>query len=319
MGVFRVKDAKTKNKLSIKIMGMKINISNWQLHIMLLPAVIFVLIFSYIPMYGIIIAFQNFMPAKGLFGKQQWVGLEHFIYALKIPDTSLILRNTLFIAVFKIVLGLVVPITVAILLNEVTSKIFKKAFQTAVYLPYFISWVLLGGILKEILSPSGGLVNIIISAMGMEPIYFLGEPSVFPWTIIITDVWKGFGYGTIVYLAAITNVNPELYEAARIDGAKWLRQVWSVTLPAMLPIIILMATMSLGNVLNAGFDQIFVLYSPQVYSTGDIIDTYVYRMGLINAQYSFSTAVGLMKSIVSSTLIGVSYYLAYKFGDYRIF
>jgi putative aldouronate transport system permease protein len=178
--------------------------------------------------------------------------------------------------------------------------------------------VLLGGILMDILSMSG-LVNNFLKIFGLGPFYFLGEPASFPWTVILTDVWKNFGYGTIVYIAAITNINPELYEVAQIDGAKWHNQVWHITLPGMKPIIILMATLSIGGILNAGFEQIFMLYSPAVYSTGDIIDTFVYRMGLMGGQYSFSTAVGLMKSVVSFLLIGTSYYFSYKFNDYRIF
>ena len=291
---------------------------NWQLHLMLLPEVVLVLLFCYIPMYGIVIAFQNFQPVKGLFGAQQWVGLSHFIYAFQIPDTLRIVKNTVFIALGKIVLQLAVPVFFAILINEVRNKALKSTFQTIVYLPYFLSWVLLGGILIDILSLSG-LVNGAVSATGLKPVYFLGEPSVFPWTVILTDVWKNFGYGTIVYVAAITNVNPELYEVARLDGAKWRQQVWHVTLPGMLPIIILMATLSIGGILNAGFEQVLMLYSPQVYSTGDIIDTYVYRMGLLGGQYSFSTAVGLLKSVVSFLLIGVTYYVSFRFNDYRIF
>lgn len=291
---------------------------DWQLHAMLLPAVILVIIFSYLPMCGISIAFQDFKPVKGLFGSQKWVGLENFIFALQIPDTMRILGNTVFISLGKIILGLVVPIFIAILINEIRHKAFKKVFQTVIYLPYFLSWVLLGSMLKEILSPDG-MLNKMLQMVGASPVYFLGDSSIFPWTMITTDVWKNFGYGTIVYVAAITNVDPALYEAAQLDGAKWFKQVWHITLPAMLPIIILMATLSMGSILNAGFDQILVLYSPQVYSTGDIIDTYVYRIGLLGAQYSFGTAVGLMKSLVSVTLVGLSYYFAYKFGDYRIF
>ena len=292
--------------------------NNWQLHFMLLPAVIFVLIFCYVPMYGIVIAFQNFVLIKGLFGQQQWVGLAHFKYAFNIPDVFRIVKNTMLIAVGKIVLNLAVPIFFAILLNEVRNKLFKGIFQTLVYLPYFLSWVLLGGILIDILSLSG-LVNNFVKILGAEPVYFLGEPKTFPWTVILTDVWKNFGYGTIVYIAAITNINPELYEVAQIDGAKWHNQVWHITLPGMKPIIILMATLSIGGILNAGFEQIFMLYSPAVYSTGDIIDTFVYRMGLMGGQYSFSTAVGLLKSVVSFVLIGTSYYISFRFNDYRIF
>ncbi|HBP37874.1 MAG TPA: protein lplB [Clostridiales bacterium] len=292
--------------------------NNLQLHLMLLPEVILVLIFCYIPMYGIVLAFQNFQPVKGLFGSQEWVGLSHFIYAFRIPDTLQIVKNTVFIASLKIILSLLVPIFFAILLNEVVSKPLKTTFQTIVYLPYFLSWVLLGGILIDILSLSG-LINTLISSLGIKPVYFLGEPAVFPWTVILSDIWKNFGYGTIVYVAAITNINPELYEVAELDGANWRQRTWHITVPGIRAIVILMATLSIGGILNAGFEQIYMLYSPQVYSTGDIIDTFVYRMGLLGGQYSFSTAVGLMKSFVSFILIGITYYFSYKFNDYRIF
>jgi ABC-type polysaccharide transport system, permease component len=292
--------------------------NNWQLHVMILPALILLIVFAYIPMYGNIIAFQNFIPAKGLFGSQEWVGLSNFIFALKLPDTVRILRNTVLIAMGKIILGLIVPIFFAILINEVINLKFKKVVQTLVYIPNFLSWVLLGGILIEITSLSG-IINNSLSLLGIEPVYFLGEKNIFPWTIILTDIWKNFGFGTVLYLAAITDINQELYEASRLDGASWSQQVWHVTLPGMLAIIVLMATLSIGNILNAGFEQILMLYSPQVYATGDIIDTYVYRIGLLGAQYSFSSAIGLMKSIISFFLIGSSYYLSYKYSDYRIF
>ena len=291
---------------------------NWQLHIMFLPAVLFAIVFSYVPMYGVVIAFQNFTPVKGLFGNQQWVGLDHFIYAFQIPDTFRIVRNTLYIAAFKIILQLIIPICFAILINEFTHKRIKGICQTLVYLPYFLSWVLLGGIIMDLLSLSG-IMNSAIANLGLEPVYFLGDPKVFPWTIILSDIWKNFGYGSIVYLAAITNVNPELYEVAKTDGAKWRHQTWHITLPGMKPIIFLMAVLSIGGILNAGFEQILMLYTPQVYSTGDIIDTFVYRIGLLGGQYSFSTAVGLMKSFVSFVLVGGAYYLSYRYNDYRIF
>lgn len=290
----------------------------YPLYGMLLLPVIITIIFSYIPMAGLIIAFQDFVPARGLFGDQQWVGLFHFEFMFALPDVKQILCNTLFMAIWKIILGLVVPILFALLLNEVTNVVFKRTFQTIVYLPHFLSWVLLGGVFRQVLSPENGVINQFLQAMGAEPLYFLGEPSLFPWTMIFLDVWKGFGYGTIIYLAAITGIDPAQYEAAEIDGAQRIRKMIHITIPGIIPIIALMAMLSLGNVLNAGFDQVFNLYSPQVYPTGDIIDTYVYRMGLINAQYSFSTAVGLLKSLVSGLLTALVYVLVAKFGNYRI-
>jgi len=290
-----------------------------QLHIMLIPAVVLVFIFNYIPMAGVIIAFQRFIPAKGLFGDQQWVGFDNFRFMFKLPNTMTIIRNTLQIAIMKIIFGMIVPISACLMLNEIRLKFIKRGVQTLIYLPNFLSWVIFGGVLLDILSPNEGIVNKIIQSMGFQTVYFLGDPKLFQGTIVFTDIWKSFGFSTIVYLAAVSNIDPTLYETAAMDGAKRFQCVLFITLPSMLPIIILLATLNLGNILNAGFEQIFNMYSPQVYSTGDIIDTFVYRTGLIDAQYSLATAVGLMKSSVAIILISLSYYLAYRFADYRIF
>lgn len=286
---------------------------------MILPGFILLLIFSYLPMAGIVIAFQKFIPAKGLFGHQKWIGLENFKYVLDLPNIGSIMWNTISIAVMKIILGLVIPVIFAILINEVTNNGLKRGVQTLIYLPHFLSWVVLGGILIDILSPSGGIVNGLIKSLGIEPVFFLGDNKWFPTTMVLTETWKEFGYGTIIYLAAITGIDPSLYEAARIDGANRWKQTLNITLPGMKMVIVLLMVLSLGNLLNAGFDQIFNLYSPPVYQSGDIIDTFVYRIGLLEAQYGVATAVGLFKSVVSFTLISVSYFFAYKFADYRIF
>ncbi|WII38566.1 ABC transporter permease [Paenibacillus thiaminolyticus] len=290
----------------------------WPLHIMLIPGLIFVILFSYIPMAGILMAFQKYIPTKGLLGSP-FVGWKNFQFLLDYPDIGRIVFNTLYIATMKIIAGLIVPITIAILLNELRKEWVKRAFQTMVYLPHFLSWVLLSGIVIDVLSPSTGILNQVLGLFGVMPIFFLGDNSWFPYVMVLTDVWKEFGFGTIIYLAALTNINPALYEAAEIDGAGRWKQTLYVTLPGMMPIIVLMLTLNIGNVLNAGFDQIFNLYSPQVYESGDIIDTFVYRMGIEQAQYGFATAVGLLKSVVSFILISVSYVLAYRFANYRIF
>lgn len=289
------------------------------LHLMILPGFVILLIFSYIPMAGIVIAFQKFIPAKGLFGDQKWIGLDNFRYVLDLPNFGSVIWNTIYIAVWKIILGLIIPIIFAILLNEVTHNGLKRSVQTLIYLPHFLSWVVLGGILIDILSPSDGIVNKFIQLLGFEPIFFLGDNKWFQGTMVVTETWKEFGYGTIIYLAAITGIDPSLYEAARIDGASRWKQILNITLPGMRMVIVLLMVLNLGNLLNAGFDQIFNLYSPPVYETGDIIDTFVYRIGLLDAQYGVATAVGLFKSVVSFTLISVSYFCAYKFADYRIF
>lgn len=288
------------------------------LHLMLIPGVTLVLLMSYVPMFGIIMAFQKFVPAKGILGSP-FVGWKNFEYVLSLPSTFQVLFNTVFISLMKIVFGILVPVTVALMLNEVQRMKFKRTIQTVVYLPHFLSWIVLSGILIDILSPSNGLVNDFLKLLGMEPVFFLGDAKLFPYVLVATDVWKSFGYGTIVYLAALAGVDPSLYEAAIVDGAGRWKQTIHVTLPSIMYIVILMTVLSLGNILNAGFDQVFNLYSPIVYQTGDIIDTMVYRLGVVDAQYSAATAVGLFKSVVSFIFITVSYRLAYKHGDYRIF
>jgi len=289
------------------------------LHLMMIPALVLIVIFSYVPMAGMIIAFQKFIPARGLFGNQRWIGLDNFRYLLAMPNSMQVLYNTVLIAFSKIAFNLLVPITVAILLNEVRSSALRRTVQTTIYLPYFLSWIILGGVVIDIFSPSSGIVNQFLGYLGIQPIYFLGDNQWFQFTLVLTDVWKGFGFGTVVYLAAITGIDPSLYEAAVMDGANRWRQIWHVTLPGMRMIIVLMCVLSLGNVLNAGFDQVFNLYSPQVYKTGDIIDTFIYRIGMLDAQYGVATAMGMFKSLVSCLFISVSYFVAYRFFDYRIF
>ncbi len=288
------------------------------LYIMMLPTVVLLLVFAYGPMGGILMAFQKYLPGLGIM-RSKWVGLANFRYLIDYPGILSVLWNTVFIAVMKILVGLVAPVTVALLLNELQSKFVKRTVQTLIYLPYFLSWVILSGILVDILSPSKGIVNQALGLLGVPPIYFLGDKTVFPYTMVFSDLWKNFGFGTIVYLAALTGIDPTLYEASIVDGAGRWKQTIHVTLPGILPIVVLMTVLSLGNILNAGFEQIFNLYSIQVYDTGDIIDTLVYRMGMLNYQYGVATAMGLFKSLVSAGLIVLSYWLADRVARYRIF
>ncbi len=285
-------------------------------HMMLIPGVILTFIFSYLPFYGLIIAFQDYNPGMGF--NSPWVGMENFQHVFNQPNFLRTIWNTLYMSFFKIILGIVVPVIFALLLNEVARSLVKRTFQTLVYVPNFLSWVIMAGILIDILG-SDGIVNTFLGMLGIQPISFLGNPSLFPWTMIVTDVWKGFGFGTVVYLAALTSIDPGLYEAALIDGAKRWKQTIHITLPLLAPTIVLMSVLALGNVLNAGFDQIFNLYAPVVYETGDIIDTYVYRLGIQQAQYSVATAVGLFKSVVSCIMVVVSFVLANRVAGYRIF
>lgn len=287
-------------------------------HLMILPAVLLLFVFNYLPMVGNLMAFQNYNPTKGLF-HSPWIGLDNFKYVLNLRDTIPSIRNTLIIATSKMILGIIIPVTFAMMINEIRQKIFKGAIQTMVNFPHFLSWVILSGILLDILSPSEGIVNSLLTSLGGKPIYFLGNKGWFPVTIILSDTWKEFGFSAIIYLAALTAINPALYDAASIDGANRLQQIRYITLPGISTTIVLMSVLSLGNILNAGFEQVFNLYSPQVYATGDIIDTLVYRIGIEQAQYSVATAVGLFKSVVSFIMLSISYWLAYKFTNYRLF
>ena len=288
----------------------------WPLYVMIVPGVIFVLLFRYYPMYGVVIAFQDFSPAKGFAGSP-WIGWENFEFFFSLPEFRRIFSNTLIISISKIVADQVGAIILALLLNEARILLFRRTIQTLIYLPHFLSWIVLGGILLDILS-SGGILNQAIRAVGLEPQLWLGSNSWFRGTIISSGFWKNVGFSTIVYLAALTAINPVLHEAAAIDGAGRFRRIWHITLPGIRPTIVLLAALSLGDVLQAGFEQILTLYSPAVYRTGDIIDTYVYRVGLVSAQYSLAGAVGLFKSFIGFILIVISYWLADRFAGYRI-
>ncbi|MDR3247827.1 MAG: ABC transporter permease subunit [Treponema sp.] len=288
------------------------------LHLMLIPAIVLVFIYSYLPMAGIAIAFQRFVPTNGLFGSP-FVGLQNFRTLFSLPDTWQVIGNTVFISLFKMIGGIIAPVLFSLILNEISNKPARRIFQTMVYLPNFLSWIILSGIFLDILSPTRGILNMGLSKLGMNTIFFLGDPKWFPLTMIATDIWKGFGFGSVIYLAALTSIDPSLYESAVIDGANRWQQTWHITLPGMLSTIILMSVLSMANVLNGGFDQIFNMYNPAVYSTGDILDTMIYRMGIQNAQFAVSTAAGLFKSGISFLFIVVSYYLADKLAGYRIF
>lgn len=284
---------------------------------MMLPGMIFLIIFSFIPMFGIVMAFQNYIPAKGISGSH-WVGLDNFKFMLQIPDSKQIFANTIVIAVWKIIAGTLVSIIFALLLNEVRVRFAKRFMQTIVYLPNFLSWAILATVVMNIFSYEGP-INAFLGWFGIDPILFMASNKWFRPMLVLTDVWKGFGYGSIIYLASLTSIDPGQYEAASIDGANRWKQLWYITLPGMLPTIILVTTLNLPNVLNAGFDQIFNLYNPLVYQTADIIDTYVYRVGLVERQYSLGTAVGLLRSVVGIVLILSANKLAQKLTDYRIF
>ncbi len=288
---------------------------NGPLYWMLLAPFIFILVFNILPVFGDIIAFERYNPLLG-FIKSPFVGFKYFVQVLTDPKIWQVVRNSLFIAVGKILISQVAALVFALALNEILNQKFKRFVQSASYVLYFLSWVLLGGMVRDMLSMDG-VINSAISALGAEPILFLANKAVFPWMLILTDVYKNFGFGAVVYLAALTNTDPALVEAAAVDGANRLQRIFNIFLPSIAPVIILLLVLNMGYVLDAGFDQVLVLYNPAVYATSDILDTYVYR-GFVAGAYSPTTAVGLLKGIVGLVLISLSFYLAKRVSGYRV-
>jgi putative aldouronate transport system permease protein len=285
--------------------------------IMLVPAIVWLILFQIVPMFGIVMAFQDYNAGTG-FLHSEFVGFEHFEYMFELNDVRVALRNTVIIAIGKIIGNLFIPLIFALLLNELRQKFLVKTIQTSVYLPHFLSWVILSGIMLQIFSFKGP-VNNLLEFMGLEPVLLFQKADLFRSFIIGSDVWKNFGFNAIIYLAALAGIDHTLYEAAVVDGAGRWRKMWHVTLPGIRSTIALLAILALGGILDAGFDQVYNLYNPLVYSTGDIIDTFVYRAGLQGLDFSFGTAVGLLKSVVSFILITAGYWLARKLLGYRIF
>lgn len=273
------------------------------LYMLLIPGLIWFIIFKYLPMFGLVIAFKDFSFSKGVFGSD-WVGLKNFKYIFfSHPDFFNILRNTILISLYKLIFGFPMPIILALMLNEVRNLKFKRMLQTSVYFPHFVSWVIFGGIIIQFLSPSYGIVNELLKLTGREPIFFMSEEKYFRSIVVLSDIWKDAGWGTIIYLAAITGIDQELYEAATIDGAnKWQKTI-RITLPCISETIVVLLLLNTGKILNVGFDQIFVLYNPTTYSVGDVISTYIYRIGIGNGRFSLTTAIGLFQSVVGLILI----------------
>ncbi len=274
------------------------------LTLMFIPVVLYFFIFKYIPMGGIVIAFKDFIVTKGIFGSQ-WVGLENFEKAFRLGTFRRSVTNTLTISGLKLLINFPAPIILALMMNEVTHLRFKKTVQTISYLPHFLSWVVLAGMFQQLLSPNNGPVNAILrDVFGVkESIYFLGSNEYFRATLVVTDLWKNAGWSSIIYLATIAGIDPTLYEAATVDGATRWQCTRYITLPSLASTIVIMLILSVGSIMDAGFDQVFNLYNSAVYKTGDIIDTYVYRYGLGEMKYSFATAVGLFKNIIAFILV----------------
>ncbi|WP_233530940.1 ABC transporter permease [Paenibacillus alkalitolerans] len=279
---------------------------------LIIPGMLYFLIFDYIPMFGIIIAFKDLSPFEGVSAifTSEWVGFKHFVRFWNSYYFWNVMRNTLLISGYKLLFGFPASILLALLLNELRHMMFKRVVQTVSYLPHFISTVVVAGLAMMILSTDGGLINAIIVQFGGEPIHFLGSPAYFRSILVISHVWQSIGWGSILYLAAMSGIDPGLYEAAKMDGAGRLRQAWHITLPGITPVIAILLILSIGGLLNAGFEKVLLLYSPAVYEVADIIDTYVYREGLTQLNYSFATAVGLFKNVIAMFLILGANYVA---------
>ncbi|GGD61659.1 ABC transporter permease [Paenibacillus nasutitermitis] len=285
---------------------------------LILPGVIWYLIFYYAPLYGIQIAFKDYKIMDGILGSN-WVGLKHFIRMFTASDFLDIIKNTLIISFYHIIFGFPAPIILALLFNEVRLQTFKRIAQSISYVPHFFSWVILGGIMATLLSPTTGVVNEIIKMIGFDPIYFLGDKQFFRFTLVMSGIWKEIGWGTIIYLAALSSIDSHLYEAAVVDGANRWKQTLHITIPSIMPVIAIMFILRIGNLMDAGFDQVLNLYNAAVYEVGDIIDTYVYRVGVTQMQYSFTTAVGLFKNVVGFAMILMANYSIKKSGQEGLF
>lgn len=296
----------------------RFRVRNWALYTMILPGLIYFVVFKYIPLTGSVIAFQDYNVFGGVFGSP-FVGMKHFINLFTYPEFYSVLTNTLLISLYKLLFGFPAPIVLALLLNEIRKMLFKRTIQTVLYLPHFLSWVIAGGLIINFLSPSSGIVNEIIRFFGGEAIFFLQEPKYFRSIIVASGIWKEVGWNTIIYLAALTAINPDLYEAAQVDGAGKLRQAFSITIPSLMPTIVVLLLLNIGNILDLGFEQIYMFLNPLVYDTGEVFDTYIYRIGLLGGQFSYTTAIGIFKSVVGFILLFGANYLSKKVSDNSIF
>jgi len=290
----------------------------WDLQIMVIPALLLVIVFAYLPLYGLVMAFQDFRLGDSI-GLSRWVGFEHFVMFYNSPNFWEIIRNTFAISFLKLFFVFPMPIILALILNEVRSIKFKRTVQTISYLPHFISWVVVAGIMLDLMSPHGTLNSLLMSAGIIDsPITFMGNPNYFWSIVVITDIWKGIGWGAIIFIAAISTINPELYQAASIDGAGRLRKIWHITLAGLKPTIIILLILTVGNMLQSSFEQILLLTNNlgnmMVFERSEILDTHIFRVGLTNMRYSYASAIGLFKSITSISLL-----LVVNFGGKKLF
>ena len=288
------------------------------LYLLMTPTLLYFLVFKYGPLWNAQIAFKDFKPLLGVWGSP-WVGFEHFETFINSFYFSELITNTIYFSLAKLLLGLPIAIICAIALHETWLLRYRTFVQTMIYLPHFLSWVIMFGVLLVILSPGDGLLNTIIEQFGGKPIAFMTSPDYFRWVVIFSDIWKETGWSTILYLAALLAISPDLYEAAAVDGASPLQRIWFISLPGIVPVIVLVTLLRMGHILEAGFNQIFVLYSVPVYSVGDIIDTWVYRQGVLQFQFSLATAVGFFKGVIGLVLILIANRVAKRVAQQSLF
>lgn len=287
------------------------------IYLLLLPGLIYYLVFKYIPMLGIVIAFEDYKPFFGLEGifTSKWVGFKHFMKFFRSAYCLRLIKNTLLLSLYTLIWGFPLSIVLALFINELRGRHFKKTVQTISYLPHFLSAVIVCGIIRTMTSTDGGLINAIIVRLGGDPVYFLGETQWFRTIYTVSDVWQTIGWNSIVFIAAMAGIDKALYEAAKVDGAGVLKRMWYITLPGIMPVVTIMLIMRVGNILNVGYEKVLLLYSPQIYSVSDIISTYVYREGLVNQNYSFATAVNMFTSVVSLVMVLGTNFITKKMGQ----
>ncbi len=290
---------------------------NWPIFLMLVPGIIYFIVFCYVPLYGVTIAFKDYKLLDGIM-KSPWAGLKYFKMAFASNDFWNSFSNTMIISLLKLAFSFPAPILLALLLNEVKNMAFKKVVQTISYMPHFLSWVVLSGVIISFLSPSTGPVNLLLRALGRDPIFFVADNNWFRPVLVISSIWKEIGWSTIVYLAALNSVDMELYEAAKIDGAGKIKQTLHITLPSIMPAITVMFIFAVGAIVNDDFDQIFNMYNPAVYKTGEVISTYIYKIGMEGMQYSLATAIGLFKNVIALVLLVGTNYLCKAFDEYAL-
>ncbi|HEY4390700.1 MAG TPA: sugar ABC transporter permease [Paenibacillus sp.] len=291
---------------------------DWELYMMLIPGALFFILFRYFPMWGIIISFQDYNPFGGIW-KSEWVGLRHFEALLQYDGFWRIFRNSIVLSMLNLIFFFPMPIILALMLNEVRKRAFRNTIQSIIYMPHFISWVVVAGITYLLLGTQGGIVNEFIVMAGGEPINFLTSNDWFRGLIVSQSIWKEAGWGTIIFLAALSGIDPQLYEAAVVDGANRWRQIWHITLPAIRSTILIMLILRLGHILDNGFEQIFLMLNATTYEVGDVFETYVYREGLVGGNYSYTTAVGLFKSVVGLIMVVMANRLAKRFGEEGVY